>query len=157
MSSYRVQNDAYSLPSKHNGYPRDWSLWQSTVLINDSECGKAAFRLVRSTPCFAASAALPPVLVADMDTPRSDKTHVEAELSYADKASKYAGPLSAATSVAPSIYEKGGAVAAETEMLDVPPDGGRGWVVIFGCIIFSAATVGWGYVLVSCCAISQMS
>ncbi|TBU30999.1 MFS general substrate transporter [Dichomitus squalens] len=31
-------------------------------------------------------------------------------------------------------------------MLDVPPDGGRGWVVVLGCVIFSAATVGWGYV-----------
>ncbi len=100
---------------------------------------------------------LPSVLLADMDTPRSDKTHVEAELSYADKASKYAGPLSAATSVAPSIYEKGGAVVVEPEMLDVPPDGGRGWVVIFGCIIFSAATVGWGYVLRSRCPRSRMS
>ena len=59
-----------------------------------------------------------------MDTPRSDKTHVATELSYADKASKYAGPLSTATSVAPSIYEKGGVVAVETEVLDVPPDAG---------------------------------
>ncbi|KAM5533514.1 hypothetical protein V8D89_012851 [Ganoderma adspersum] len=79
-----------------------------------------------------------------MDTPRSDKTHVATELSYADTGSKYAGPLSTATSVAPSIYEKGGVVAVETEVLDVPPDGGRGWVVIFGCVIFSAATLGWG-------------
>ncbi|PIL25838.1 MFS general substrate transporter [Ganoderma sinense ZZ0214-1] len=61
-----------------------------------------------------------------MDTPRSDKTHVATEVSYAGKASKYAGPLSAATSVAPSIYEKGDGVVVETEMLDVPPDGGRG-------------------------------
>ena len=85
-----------------------------------------------------------------MDTPRSQRTHVEAELSYADKAFKYAGPLSAATSVAPSIYEKGGVVAVETEALDVPPDGGRGWVVVLGCVIFSAATGGWGYVSMMC-------
>ncbi len=29
---------------------------------------------------------------------------------------------------------------------DTFPDGGRGWVVALGCFIFSAATVGWGYV-----------
>ena len=83
-----------------------------------------------------------------MDTPRSDKTHVEAELSYAGKASKskYAGPLSTATSVAPSIYEKGDAVAVETEVLDIPPDGGRGWVVLLGCMTYSATICGWGYV-----------
>ncbi|KAI0772349.1 major facilitator superfamily domain-containing protein [Trametes elegans] len=26
------------------------------------------------------------------------------------------------------------------------PEGGRGWIVVLGCSIFSAATVGWGYV-----------
>ncbi|TFK90900.1 MFS general substrate transporter [Polyporus arcularius HHB13444] len=30
---------------------------------------------------------------------------------------------------------------------DTFPDGGRGWVVALGCFIFSAATVGWGYVI----------
>ncbi|KAI0673188.1 major facilitator superfamily domain-containing protein [Trametes maxima] len=29
---------------------------------------------------------------------------------------------------------------------DIFPEGGRGWVVVLGCAIFSAATVGWGYV-----------
>ncbi|KAI0651102.1 MFS general substrate transporter [Trametes meyenii] len=29
---------------------------------------------------------------------------------------------------------------------DIPPEGGRGWVVVLGCAIFSAATVGWGLV-----------
>ena len=119
------------------------------MLINDNfgEMQRSGF--ARYPPCFAASAAPLPssVPLADMDTPRSDKTHVATELSYADKASKYAGPLSTATSVAPSIYEKGGVVAVETEVLDVPPDGGRGWIVIFGCAIFSAATLGWGYVV----------
>ena len=71
-----------------------------------------------------------------MDTPRSEKTHVE--VSEDDKAGKYAE----ARSAAPSVYEKGVAV----EEVDLPPDGGRGWLVVFGCIIFSAATVGWGYV-----------
>ena len=83
-----------------------------------------------------------------MDTPRSEKTHVEPEL--IDKALKNTGAFSAATSVAPSLYEKGGVAAEVTgaEMFDVPPDGGRGWLVILGCVIYSAATVGWGYVLV---------
>ncbi|RPD63373.1 MFS general substrate transporter [Lentinus tigrinus ALCF2SS1-6] len=91
-----------------------------------------------------------------MDTPRSEKTHVETEIAQVDKALKDVGALSAATSVAPSLrnvdvdfdeYEKGGATILETE-IDIPPDGGRGWLVIFGCVIYSAATVGWGYVLV---------
>ena len=85
-----------------------------------------------------------------MDTPRSEKTHVETEVTQVDKALKDAGALSAATSVAPSLRnvdvdEKGGTALLEVE--DVPPDGGRGWLVILGCITYSAATVGWGYVL----------
>ncbi|KAL7278707.1 hypothetical protein ACG7TL_007709 [Trametes sanguinea] len=68
-----------------------------------------------------------------MDTPRSEKTHVE--VSEDDKAGKYAE----ARSAAPSVYEKG----VPVEEVDLPPDGGRGWLVVFGCIIFSAATV-WG-------------
>ncbi|KAI0659615.1 MFS general substrate transporter [Cubamyces menziesii] len=72
-----------------------------------------------------------------MDTPRSEKTHVE--VSEDDKAYKYAE----ARSAAPSVYEKG--VPIE-EVADLPPDGGRGWLVVFGCVIFSAATVGWGLV-----------
>ncbi|KAI0758964.1 MFS general substrate transporter [Fomes fomentarius] len=93
-----------------------------------------------------------------MDTPRSDKTHVEdseaslAHTTYIDKALKDAGALSAATTAAPSLHnvevdEKGRAVLLETtDVDDLPPDGGRGWLVILGCVIFSAATVGWGYV-----------
>ena len=77
---------------------------------------------------------------AAMDTPRSEKTHVE--VSEDDKAYKYAE----ARSAAPSVYEKGTPIE---EVADLPPDGGRGWLVIFGCVIFSAATVGWGYVLES--------
>ncbi len=26
------------------------------------------------------------------------------------------------------------------------PDGGRGWLVVSGCLLYSAATVGWGSV-----------
>ena len=86
-----------------------------------------------------------------MDTPRSEKTHVETEVTQVDKALKDAGAFSAATSVAPSLRnvdvdEKGGTALLEVEV-DVPPDGGRGWLVILGCITYSAATVGWGYVL----------
>lgn len=94
-----------------------------------------------------------------MDTPRSDKTHVDgaeaslAHTTYIDKALKDAGALSAATTAAPSLHnvevdEKGRAVLlGTTDVDDLPPDGGRGWLVILGCVIFSAATVGWGYVL----------
>ncbi|KAI0354277.1 MFS general substrate transporter [Trametes cingulata] len=71
-----------------------------------------------------------------MDTPRSEKTHVD--VCVDDKAFKY----SEARSAAPSVYEKG----IPLQEVDLPPDGGRGWLVIFGCVIFSAATVGWGYV-----------
>ena len=91
-----------------------------------------------------------------MDAPRSEKIRVEPVL--IDKALKNAGAFSAATSVAPSLYEKGGVATEVTdaEMFDVPPDGGRGWLVILGCVIYSAATSGWGYVLVlvhtSCCS-----
>ncbi|KAH9931609.1 MFS general substrate transporter, partial [Epithele typhae] len=58
------------------------------------------------------------------------------------------GMFSAATSVAPSIYEKGSDAQGPTaeDLLDVPPDGGRGWLVVLGCVIYSGATVGWGYV-----------
>ncbi|KAI8990392.1 hypothetical protein BD414DRAFT_483483, partial [Trametes punicea] len=75
-----------------------------------------------------------------MDTPWSEKTHVGT--SEEDKACKDAE----ARSTAPSVYEKG---AVRPEEVDLPPDGGRGWLVVFGCMIFSAATVGWGYVLES--------
>ena len=83
----------------------------------------------------------------------SDKTHVETEFSQVRKALKDAGALSAATSVAPSLHnvdidEKGRTALLETtDVDDLPPDGGRGWLVILGCVIYSAATVGWGYVL----------
>ena len=89
-----------------------------------------------------------------MDTPRSDKTHVDANVVDVHKALKDAGALSAATSVAPSLYEKGGAVSVSepVEELDMPPDGGRGWLVVLGCVIYSAAMVGWGYVLALVCA-----
>ena len=83
-----------------------------------------------------------------MDAPRPGKTRFEPEL--VDKALKDVGALSAATSVAPSLYEKGDVdarVTSDAELLDVPPDGGRGWLVVLGCVIYSAATSGWGYVL----------
>ncbi|EJF60189.1 hypothetical protein DICSQDRAFT_137804 [Dichomitus squalens LYAD-421 SS1] len=38
------------------------------------------------------------------------------------------------------------------EVVDLPefedsfPDGGRGWLVVLGCFIYSASTVGWGCV-----------
>ncbi|KAL1943186.1 hypothetical protein VTO73DRAFT_4261 [Trametes versicolor] len=60
-----------------------------------------------------------------MDTPRSEITHVE--VSDDEKAFKYAE----ARSAAPSVYEKG---VAAIEEVDLPPDGGRGWLVIFGCV-----------------------
>ncbi|KAI0744531.1 MFS general substrate transporter [Earliella scabrosa] len=84
-----------------------------------------------------------------METPMSDKTHVETEFSQVRKALKDAGALSAATSVAPSLHnvdidEKGRTALLETtDVDDLPPDGGRGWLVILGCVIYSAATV-WG-------------
>ncbi|KAI0830271.1 MFS general substrate transporter [Trametes gibbosa] len=77
-----------------------------------------------------------------MDTPRSEKTHVEVEVDDDEKTFKYVD----ARSAAPSVYEKAVPVLEE---VDLPPDGGRGWLVIFGCVIYSAATVGWGYVLES--------
>lgn len=27
------------------------------------------------------------------------------------------------------------------------PDGGRGWLVVIGCVVFAATTLGWAYVL----------
>ena len=36
--------------------------------------------------------------------------------------------------------------AKEVAYEDSFPDGGKGWVVVFGCFIYSAATVGWGCV-----------
>ncbi|PIL25843.1 hypothetical protein GSI_11596 [Ganoderma sinense ZZ0214-1] len=121
-----------------------------------------------NVPCFAASSILPPksssrlnpllrcvyrlpsrsVSLVEMKAPRFEKTHIKATQSFADKTLNYAKPLSAGTSVAPSIYDKGGAAAVETEILDVPPDGGNGWVVLFGCMIFSAAAFPdgvWGF------------
>ena len=40
---------------------------------------------------------------------------------------------------------------------DTFPDGGRGWIVVLGCFIFSAATVGWGYVLSPCATLGSES
>ena len=41
-------------------------------------------------------------------------------------------------SAANSIAEKGDSYT------DAFPDGGRGWLVVLGCFIFSTVTVGWG-------------
>ncbi|KAI0632990.1 MFS general substrate transporter [Trametes polyzona] len=73
-----------------------------------------------------------------MDTPQSKKTRVE--VCDEDKTVKYAE----ARSVAPSVYDMGEKTTLDE--VDLPPDGGRGWLVIFGCVIFSAVTSGWGLV-----------
>ncbi|KAI0920640.1 hypothetical protein AcW1_002325 [Taiwanofungus camphoratus] len=76
-----------------------------------------------------------------MDTPLSEKTHVEfspADLAKATTQSK--------------VYEDGEShsplsSSAETvavvEHEEAYPDGGYGWVVVLGCVLFSSTTVGW--------------
>ncbi|KAI0946319.1 hypothetical protein AcV7_010326 [Taiwanofungus camphoratus] len=83
-----------------------------------------------------------------MDTPLSEKTHVEfspADLAKATTQSK--------------VYEDGEShsplsSSAETvavvEHEEAYPDGGYGWVVVLGCVLFSSTTVGWSYVLALC-------
>ena len=46
------------------------------------------------------------------------------------------------TRVSAEASEKAEEVAYE----DSFPEGGKGWVVVLGCFIYSAATIGWGYV-----------
>lgn len=80
-----------------------------------------------------------------MDTPCSEKTQVE--FSPADVVEKSAVALekgydAGQLSSPPSLH------GYETDYFeDEYPDGGRGWIVVLGCVIISAATVGWGYVL----------
>ena len=45
------------------------------------------------------------------------------------------------------VSEKAKEVAYE----DSFPDGGRGWLVVLGCFIYSASTVGWGCVVTRVC------
>ncbi|KAH9922209.1 major facilitator superfamily domain-containing protein [Fomitopsis serialis] len=65
-----------------------------------------------------------------MDTPASEKTHVDF---------MPADPPSASTSYASS------AVDTPLEDDDYPDGGLRAWLVVFGCVLFSANTLGWAY------------
>lgn len=52
-------------------------------------------------------------------------------------------------SIPPSVYnspEQGS--SASLGELESYPDGGSAWFVVLGCFIFSAVTVGWGYVTI---------
>lgn len=86
-----------------------------------------------------------------MDTPCSEKTAVELARAYSVE--KLAVDIDKSPdSVAPSLHKYetgiGGAVTGEDEDEDECPDGGRGWLVVLGCVIVCAVTVGWGYVFV---------
>lgn len=75
----------------------------------------------------------------------SEKTRVDfspedlAAMALEDKCSMDAEHHSASSSPAKSAE----GVFAEDDYLD----GGRGWLVVLGCVIFAATTLGWAYVL----------
>ncbi|OBZ74732.1 Guanine nucleotide-binding protein alpha-1 subunit [Grifola frondosa] len=74
-----------------------------------------------------------------METPMSEKTQVD--FSQADMTpDKFSRDEEAGSRIS-SIHSGEEGVVPE-EM--IYPDGGRGWIVVLGCVIFSAATVGWG-------------
>lgn len=54
-------------------------------------------------------------------------------------------------SIPSSVYnspERGSTTSLNTQELESYPDGGSAWLVVLGCFIFSAVTVGWGYVAI---------
>lgn len=79
-----------------------------------------------------------------MDTPCSEKTEVEH--ARADSTEKSSVVLDKSQDgghdfLPPSLHD----YEADT-IEDDYPDGGRGWLVVLGCVIICAVTVGWGYV-----------
>ena len=55
--------------------------------------------------------------------------------------------MDAATGVGADADEEEKAAAERAAYEASFPDGGRGWVVVGGCALYSATTVGWGCVL----------
>ena len=77
-----------------------------------------------------------------MDTPMSDKTHVEPDAVVTEASRK----LGKEKELEEAHVD---CVPAEE---DVFPEGGRGWLVVFGCMIYGATTLGWAYVIHLACA-----
>ncbi|PCH43185.1 MFS general substrate transporter [Wolfiporia cocos MD-104 SS10] len=78
-----------------------------------------------------------------MDTPRSEKTHVDiapADLNAVNQ-SKYSKEEDARSPSISYIEPPNGDNFEADEYLD----GGRGWLVVAGCVIYAAATLGWSY------------
>ncbi|OCH92546.1 hypothetical protein OBBRIDRAFT_833333 [Obba rivulosa] len=91
----------------------------------------------------ARSLSLLPESSSAMDTPVSEKTHVEClGSSTPSEFCKEGTCKDTACSPPPSACGQD-----PDPVEDFYPDGGRGWLVVLGCVIFCAATVGWGYVL----------
>ena len=69
----------------------------------------------------------------------------EPECERQDASASHAGSVEAPSSCTLSgLSEK--AALADDAYEHTFPDGGRGWLVVLGCFIYSAATVGWGCV-----------
>lgn len=77
------------------------------------------------------------------DSIHSEKTTVEQSEKLRVKSYKEA------VSISPSINDAEETSAIQNVLdLEAYPDGGRAWLVVLGCFIFSAVTVGWGYVAI---------
>lgn len=74
----------------------------------------------------------------------SEKTHVDfspEELARATTPHKFSKP-NGSHPYSPSTSD----VHETIPTADDFPDGGRGWLVVLGCVIFAATTLGWAYV-----------
>ncbi|KAH9837775.1 major facilitator superfamily domain-containing protein [Rhodofomes roseus] len=80
-----------------------------------------------------------------MDTPSSERTHVD--FMPADVEAKTQQSLSEKEKLSPATTSYTNS-AVDSPSEDDYPDGGlRAWLVVFGCVLFSANTLGWAYVL----------
>ncbi|KAH9924237.1 MFS general substrate transporter [Amylocystis lapponica] len=73
-----------------------------------------------------------------MDTPMSEKTHVDVDQVAAEASKKLEAEKQLEDGSSPSPD-----VMSEEEW--TYPDGGRGWLVVLGCVIYSSLTLGWAY------------
>lgn len=86
-----------------------------------------------------------PVSLYSMDTPASERTHID--FMPADVEAKTQQSLSEKEKLSPATTSYANS-AVDSPSEDDYPDGGlRAWLVVFGCVLFSANTLGWAYVL----------
>lgn len=82
-----------------------------------------------------------------MDTPSSERTHID--FTPADVEAKTRQSPSEKEKLSPTVTYASPAINLPLEE-DYPDGGLRAWLVVLGCVLFSATTLGWAYVPDSC-------